>query len=234
MNDHLSKQFDNELESLRSQVLQMGGLVEAQVRGAIQAFSNGNLSLADQVVETETRVNTFEVDIDTDCSQIIVKRQPAATDLRLIMAVTKTVTDLERIGDEAHKIARMARQIHERGVADSGRFANIRHTGDAAVNMLRQALDAFARLDVQDAMRIITEDRVIDIEFKSVIRQLITYMMEDPRTISTALDIIWIAKAIERIGDHAKNICEYVIYIVKGTDVRHTKVQSAEGQSAKV
>lgn len=223
MSDHLSKQFDNDLEALRSQVLQMGGLVEAQVRGAIQAFANGNLSLAEQIIETEIRVNTFEVDIDTDCSQIIVKRQPAATDLRLIMAITKTVTDLERIGDEAHKIARMARQIHERGMADLGRFANIRHTGDAAVGMLRQALDAFARLDVDDAARVITEDRIIDVEFKSVIRQLITYMMEDPRTISTSLDIIWIAKAIERIGDHAKNICEYVIYIVKGTDVRHTK-----------
>ena len=222
-NEHLSKQFDNDLEALRSQVLQMGGLVESQVRGAIQAFSNGNLALADQVVATEVKVNAFEVQIDTDCSHIIVKRQPAATDLRLIMAVTKTVTDLERVGDEAHKVARMARQIHERGVVDVGHFANIRHTCDAAVNMLRQALDAFARLDVEDAGRIITEDRAIDFEFKAVIRQLITYMMEDPRTISTALEIIWIAKAIERIGDHAKNICEQVIYIVKGTDVRHTK-----------
>ncbi len=230
-NDHLSKQFDNELEALRSQVLQMGGLVESQVRGAIQAFSNGNLSLADQIVATEVRVNAFEVQIDTDCSHIIVRRQPAATDLRLIMAVTKVVTDLERIGDEAHKVARMARQIHEHGVVDVQHFANIRHTGDAAVNMLRQALDAFARLDVEDAGRIITEDRVIDFEFKSVIRQLITYMMEDPRTISTSLDIIWIAKAIERIGDHSKNICEQVIYIVMGTDIRHTKLEmGADGK----
>ena len=226
--DHLSKQFDNDLEALRSQVLQMGGLVEAQVRGAIQAFSTGDLALADQIVATEVRVNAFEVQIDTDCSHIIVRRQPAATDLRLIMAITKTVTDLERIGDEAHKVARMARQIHERGVVEVGRFANIRHTGDAAVNMLRQALDAFARLDVEDAGRIIAEDRAIDFEFKSVIRQLITYMMEDPRTISTALEIIWIAKAIERIGDHAKNICEQVIYIVMGTDIRHTKPEKDE------
>ena len=226
--DHTSKQFDNDLEALRSQVLQMGGLVESQVRGAIQAFSSGNLALADQIVATEVRVNAFEVQIDTDCSHIIVRRQPAATDLRLIMAVTKTVTDLERIGDEAHKVARMARQIHERGVVDMGHFANIRHTGDVAVNMLRQALDAFARLDVEDAGRIIAEDRAIDVEFKAVIRQLITYMMEDPRTISTALDIIWIAKAIERIGDHAKNICEQVIYIVRGTDIRHTKLETGE------
>jgi phosphate transport system protein len=222
-NDHLSSQYDNDLETLRSQVLQMGGLVESQVRGAIQAFSTGNLPLADQVIDAEARVNEMEVRIDTECSQIIVKRQPAATDLRLIMAVTKTVTDLERVGDEAHKIARMARQIHERGVIDAARFANIRHTGDVAVNMLRQALDAFARLNVLDATRMIDEDRAIDSEFKSVMRQLITHMMEDPRTISTSLDIIWIAKAIERIGDHAKNIGEYVIYIVKGTDVRHTK-----------
>ena len=227
-NDHLSKQFDHELEALRSQVLQMGGLVESQVRGAIQSFSNGNLPLADQIVAQEVRVNSFEVQIDTDCSQIIVKRQPAATDLRLIMAVTKVVTDLERIGDEAHKVARMARQIHQNGVVDVAHFANIRHTGDAAVNMLRQALDAFARLDSDAAGRVIAEDRAIDIEFKSVIRQLITYMMEDPRTISTALDIIWIAKAIERIGDHAKNICEQVIYIVMGTDVRHTKLEIDE------
>ncbi len=226
-NNHLSKQFDNDLEALRSQVLQMGGLVESQVRSAIQAFSEGNLTLGDQVMETEMRVNAFEVQIDTDCSQIIVRRQPAATDLRLIMAITKTVTDLERIGDEAHKIARMARQIHERDVKDFGRFANIRRTGDVAVNMLRQALDAFARLDVVDADRIIKEDRAIDDEFKSVVRQLITFMMEDPRTISMSLDIIWIAKAIERIGDHAKNICEYVIYIVKGTDVRHTQPGAA-------
>jgi len=227
--EHLSSQFDNDLEALRSQVLQMGGLVESQVRGAIQAFSNGDMLLAGQIIENEVRVNAFEVGIDTDCSQIIVRRQPAATDLRLIMAVTKTVTDLERIGDEAHKIARMARQIHERGIIlDAPRFANIRHSGDIAVKMLRESLDAFARLNIQDAGRIISEDRAIDTEFKSVVRQLITYMMEDPRTITTSLDIIWIAKAIERIGDHAKNICEYVIYIVMGTDVRHTKLDANE------
>ncbi len=229
--DHTSKQFDNDLETLRSQVLQMGGLVEAQVRDAIQAFSNGNISLADQIVETELRVDRFEIDIDSDCSQIIVRRQPAAADLRLIMAVTKTVTDLERIGDEAHKIARMVKQIHERGVADLSRFANLRHTADAAVNMLRQSLDAFARLDVKVAEQTILEDRVIDLEFKAVVRQLITFMMEDPRIISTALDIIWIAKAIERIGDHAKNICEDVIYIVHGTDVRHAKSGASEAEN---
>ena len=231
MSNHLSKQFDNDLEALRSQVLQMGGLVESQVRGAIQAFSQGNLSLADQIVETEVRVDRFEIDIDSDCSQIIACRQPAASDLRLIMAVTKTVTDLERIGDEAHKIARMTKQIHERGAADLSRFANLRHTADAALNMLRRSLDAFARLDVKVAEQIILDDRVIDLEFKSVVRQLITFMMEDPRTISTSIDIIWIAKAIERIGDHAKNICEDVIYIVHGTDVRHAKPNASEANT---
>ncbi|MFM9970862.1 MAG: phosphate signaling complex protein PhoU, partial [Burkholderiales bacterium] len=182
-------------------------------------------------VETEIRVDRFEIDIDSDCSHIIVRRQPAATDLRLIMAVTKTVTDLERIGDEAHKIARMAKQIHERSVTDLSRFANLRHTGDTAVNMLRQALDAFARLDEKVAEKIIMEDRIIDFEFKATVRQLITFMMEDPRTISTALDIIWIAKAVERIGDHAKNICEDVIYIVRGTDIRHKQLDAPSAEA---
>ena len=218
-NDHLSKQFDHELEALRSQVLQMGGLVESQVRGAIQSFSNGNLPLADQIVAQEVRVNSFEVQIDTDCSQIIVKRQPAATDLRLIMAVTKVVTDLERIGDEAHKVARMARQIHQNGVVDVAHFANIRHTGDAAVNMLRQALDAFARLDSDAAGRVIAEDRAIDIEFKSVIRQLITYMMEDPRNIGISAHLLFGAKNIERVGDHTTNIAETVHFLVRGFNI---------------
>lgn len=229
--EHLSKQYDNDLETLRSGVLQMGGLVEAQVRTAIDAFANGNQDLIDQVIANEPRVNECEVQIDDDCSHIIVKRQPAAGDLRLIMAISKTVTDLERIGDEAEKIARMSRQIHERGHADLHRFATVRHAADIAVSMLRQALDAFARLDAVDAASIIRQDATIDTEFRSILRQLITFMMEDPRTISTALEIVWIAKAIERIGDHAKNIAEDVIYIVKGTDVRHTAVEVVEREA---
>jgi phosphate transport system protein len=229
--EHLSKQYDNDLETLRSGVLQMGGLVEAQVRTAIDAFANGNQDLIDQVIANEPRVNECEVQIDDDCSHIIVKRQPAAGDLRLIMAISKTVTDLERIGDEAEKIARMSRQIHERGRADLHRFATVRHAADIAVSMLRQALDAFARLDAADAASIIRQDATIDTEFRSILRQLITFMMEDPRTISTALEIVWIAKAIERIGDHAKNIAEDVIYIVKGTDVRHTAVEVVEREA---
>jgi phosphate transport system protein len=229
--EHLSKQFDADLETLRSGVLQMGGLVESQIRGAIEAFANGNAGLIEQIVATEARVNECEVQIDDDCSHIIVKRQPAAGDLRLIMAISKTVTDLERIGDEAEKIARMSKQIHERGHADLHRFANIRHAADIALSMLRQALDAFARLDTSQAASIIRQDVAIDTEFRSILRQLITFMMEDPRTISTALEIVWIAKAIERIGDHAKNIAEDVIYIVKGTDVRHTAVEVVEREA---
>jgi phosphate transport system protein len=229
--EHLSKQFDADLETLRSGVLQMGGLVESQIRGAIEAFTNGNADLIEQIVAAEARVNECEVQIDDDCSHIIVKRQPAAGDLRLIMAISKTVTDLERIGDEAEKIARMSKQIHDRGHTDLHRFANIRHAADIALSMLRQALDAFARLDTAQAAGIIRQDRAIDTEFRSILRQLITFMMEDPRTISTALEIVWIAKAVERIGDHAKNIAEDVIYIVKGTDVRHTAVEVVEREA---
>jgi phosphate transport system protein len=230
-NELLSKQFDADLETLRSGVLQMGGLVESQIRGAIEAFTNGNADLIEQIVAAEVRVNECEVQIDDDCSHIIVKRQPAAGDLRLIMAISKTVTDLERIGDEAEKIARMSKQIHDRGHTDLHRFANIRHAADIALSMLRQALDAFARLDTAQAASIIRQDMAIDIEFRSILRQLITFMMEDPRTISTALEIVWIAKAVERIGDHAKNIAEDVIYIVKGTDVRHTAVEVVEREA---
>jgi len=227
--DHLSKQYDNDLETLRSAVLRMGGLVEAQIRGALDAFASGSQELIDQVIASEGRVDECEVNIDNDCSHVIVKRQPAASDLRLIMAITKTVTDLERIGDEAEKIARMSRKIHERGRADSQHLANIRHAADIAISMLRKALDAFARLDAADAASVIRQDVTIDTEFRSILRQLITFMMEDPRTISTALEIVWIAKAVERIGDHAKNIAESVIYIVRGTDIRHTKLAQMEG-----
>ena len=232
-NDHLSKQYDADLETLRSGVLQMGGLVESQIRGAIEAFANGNVDLIDQIVASEARVNEYEVQIDDDCSHIIVKRQPAAGDLRLIMAISKTVTDLERIGDEAEKIARMSKQIHERGHTDLHRFANIRHAADIALSMLRQALDAFARLDTAQAASIIRQDVAIDTEFRSILRQLITFMMEDPRTISTSINIVWVAKAIERIGDHAKNVAEQVIYIVKGTDVRHTSFEDIEREISK-
>ena len=222
MSDHASKQYDLDLGSIRSRVLAMGGLVESQIRRAVEALASGELALSDDVIAGDHRVNAMEVAIDGDCSQLIVRRQPAAGDLRMIFAISKTVTDLERIGDEAQKIARMAKNIHERGGNQAPPLVEVRHAAEAALSMLRRTLDAFARLDCGTAAEVIRDDAGIDTEFRSILRQLVTYMMEDPRTISTALDIVWVAKAIERIGDHAKNMAEYVIYIVKGTDVRHT------------
>lgn len=219
--DHLSKQFDSDLEEVRSRVLQMGGLVEAQILTSIECFTTGDHDKMAQVVESEFRVNAYEVEIDDMCVHIVARRQPTAGDLRLIMGVSKAVTDLERMGDEAEKIARMAGQIHERRGLQIPRSAEVRRSGEMAVAQLRRALDAMARLDPDEAERIIGEDALIDGEFRNILRQLITFMMEDPRTISTALEIAWIAKAIERIGDHVKNIAEQVIYIVRGTDVRH-------------
>ncbi|MGH8740318.1 MAG: phosphate signaling complex protein PhoU [Burkholderiales bacterium] len=223
MSEHASKQYDLDLGSIRSRVLAMGGLVESQIRRALDALASGDVALSDEVVAADHRVNAMEVALDGDCSQLIVRRQPAAGDLRMIFAITKTVTDLERIGDEAQKIARMAKNIQERGGTHAPSMVQVRHAAEAAISMLQRTLDAFARLDVDTAHEVIRDDAGIDTEFRSILRQLITFMMEDPRTISTALDIVWIAKAIERIGDHAKNMAEYVIYIVEGTDVRHTK-----------
>ena len=222
ISEHASKQYDLDLDSIRSRVLQMGGLVESQIRRALDALSSGERALIDQVIADDHRVNGMEVALDGDCSQVIVRRQPAANDLRMILAITKIVTDLERMGDEAQKIARMARNIHERGVTAPPHSVDVRHAAEVGLAMLRRALDAFARLDVSAAAGVIRDDAAIDSEFQSLLRQLITYMMEDPRTITTALEVIWIAKAIERIGDHAKNMAEQVIYIVRGTDVRHT------------
>ncbi|HZN86626.1 MAG TPA: phosphate signaling complex protein PhoU [Burkholderiales bacterium] len=228
MTEHASKQYDLDLDSIRSRVLQMGGLVESQIRRALEAFGSGERALIEQVIAEDHRVNAMEVALDGDCSQVIVKRQPAAGDLRMIFAITKTVTDLERIGDEARKIARMARSIHERGAQSVPLAVDVRHAAELAIAMLQRSLDAFARLDADAAAEVIAADAGIDSEFRSILRQLITYMMEDPRTISMALEIVWIAKAVERIGDHAKNMAEYVIYIVKGTDVRHTNPEQLE------
>lgn len=225
--DHTSKQFDTDLEDIRSRVLQMGGVVESQIMAAIEGLSTGSEDLINRVIDTEHRVNDSEKEIDDACVHVIARRQPAASDLRLIMGVSKIVTDLERIGDEAEKIARMARQIYGRGALSIPRTIDVRQTGDKAAMMLRRVLDAMARLDTTEAGKIIADDKLIDTGFRAIMRQLITYMMEDPRTISNALDIVWVAKAIERIGDHAKNIAEQVIYIAHGTDVRHTHPEAA-------
>jgi len=222
MSEHTSKQFDAELETVRTRVLQMGGLVEEQIQRAIGALSSGNMEEIDLVKENDHRVNAMEVELDEACSHIIARRQPAASDLRLIIAVVKTITDLERIGDEAEKIARMAKLIHEAERLHMPRV-DLRHVADLAVAMLRSALDAFARLDSKAALRVVQQDEAVDVEFRSILRELITFMMEDPRTISRCLEVLFVAKALERIGDHSKNMAEYVIYMVEGRDVRHLR-----------
>jgi phosphate transport system protein len=225
---HISTQFDTDLEDIRTRMLQMGGLVEAQVRAAVALYENGEDGKYDSIRATEDRINQFEIDLDDRCTHLIVRRQPAAGDLRLVMAVVKTITDLERIGDEAEKIARTALAMKNRGIVPLRGFSDVHIAANIAAGMLKDSLDAFARLDANMAGRIVRQDEDIDKEFHSILRQLITFMMEDPRTISTALDIIWIAKAIERIGDHAQNIAEYVIFVAKGTDVRHASMEQVE------
>jgi phosphate transport system protein len=227
MTEHTSKQFDSELESVRSRVLQMGGLVEQQIVRATEALVSGDMALLERVIADDHRVNALEVEIDESCSHILARRQPAAGDLRLIIAVIKTITDLERIGDEAEKIARMGKLIHGAERQHMPRM-DLSHVADRACAMLRQSLDAFARLDISEAARVVKQDRAVDDEFRAVMRQLITFMMEDPRTITRSLEILFIAKAIERIGDHSKNMAEYVVYMVKGRDVRHTAIEDVE------
>ena len=226
--EHTSKQFDAELEAVRAQVLQMGGLVESQIQLAIEALINDDVTLMDRVIVDDHRVNAMEVQIDESCNQIIVRRQPAAGDLRMVMTVVKTITDLERIGDEAAKIARMGKLLSQKKSLILPRYTEIKHIAELALDMLRKSLDAFARLDLFYTAQVVRQDELVDEEFRSIMRYLITFMMEDPRTISTALEILFIAKAIERIGDHAKNMSEYVVYMVKGKDVRHVTVEEIE------
>jgi phosphate transport system protein len=225
---HLSTQFDSELNGVSSKVMEMGGLVEAQIRLAIQSLSTFSVDTANQVTDAEDRVNAMELDIDRDLSSIIARRQPTARDLRLLIAIAKTTANLERAGDEADKIARMVKSILHSGSARALPSADLGLAADLASNQLRKALDSFARLDTAMAVGILKEDDIIDKEFDGFVRKLITYMMEDPRTISASLDLLFVAKAIERIGDHAKNIAEVVIYIVKGADVRHTTMAEIE------
>jgi len=231
--EHTSKRFDAELESIRSHVLQMGGLVESQIKSAIISLMEGDTELMNRVIDDDHRVNAMEVKIDEACSQVIAKRQPTAGDLRLVMMVVKTITDLERIGDEAEKIARMAKMLSEKHGLAVPRYHEIKHASEIAVEMLSKSLDAFARLDVETAASVVRQDDQVDHKFRSIMRYLITFMMEDPRTISTSLEILFVAKAIERIGDHAKNISEYVIYMVKGRDVRHVSIDEIEREILK-
>jgi phosphate transport system protein len=227
---HLSTQFDNELSGISTRVLEMGGLVESQVAQAVLALSTFNGDVATQVLEEEQRVNAMEIEIDRDLSSIIARRQPTARDLRLLIAVSKTIANLERIGDEAARIARTVQRLLNSGMSSRLRLpvADLSYESELATKQLRKALDAFARLDTEAAVEVLRHDDQIDQEFDGLMRKLITYMMEDPRTISSAIDLVFVAKAIERVGDHAKNLAEQIIYIVKGTDVRHSPVDTVE------
>ncbi|MHA3902153.1 phosphate signaling complex protein PhoU [Castellaniella sp. WN] len=227
MLEHTNKQFHSELETTRSMFLQMGGLVESMVLDGIQALSRGELQLVDRVREHERQVNQFEIDIDERISQLIARNQPTAGDLRLLLSVSKMLTDMERCGDEAEKIAKVARRLHESNTSYEP-VVELRHMADAVASMIRAALDAFAREDPIAAAQVVRNDKDVDKEWKASLRHIITYMIEDPRTISHSIDLIFIARALERIGDHAKNMAERVIYMVRGDDVRHTGVTNTE------
>ena len=227
---HLSTQFDAELSGISTRVLEMGGIVESQVARSVYALTNFSPEIAADVLLIEERVNAAEVEIDRDLSTIIARRQPTARDLRLLIAISKTIANLERVGDEAARIARTVQRLVNTGVSTRLRLPvkDLAYEAELAVAQLRKALDAFARLDVDKAVEVLKQDDMIDQEFEGLMRKLITFMMEDPRTISSSIDLVFVAKAIERVGDHAKNLAEQIIYIVKGTDVRHNPVDAVE------
>jgi len=224
---HISQQFENELQDIRSHVLAMGGLIEQQVAAALEALVKGDTELAREAIQADKKVNELEMTIDEECIQIIALRQPAAGDLRMVAGILKAITDLERIGDEAVSISRMALNLTEKD-RPKHNYRELQVLGNHVKGMLRDALDAFARLDVDQAIKIAKEDNEVDVEYEAVVRQLITYMMEDPRTVSRAIDMMWSARSLERIGDHAHNICEQIIYLVKGKDVRHMTSEEVE------
>ena len=225
---HLSTQFDAELSGISNRVLEMGGLVESQMAQSVYALTQFSGETATQVLQAEERVNTMEMEIDRDLSAIIARRQPTARDLRLLSAISKAIANLERVGDEAARIARTVQRLINTGVSSRLRLpvSDLSFGADLAIAQLRKALDAFARLDTGQALEVLRADDQIDREFEGLLRKLITYMMEDPRTISSSIDLVFVAKAIERVGDHAKNLAEAIIYVVKGTDVRHTSVDA--------
>ena len=218
--NHIMKQFDEELEEIRTRLMEMGGKVEQQLQKAVRAVTEADSSLAEEVIKEEKLVDEMEVDIDEACILIIARRQPAASDLRLVMMATKAINDLERIGDEAKKIANHAVILTEQEGTSQG-YKEVRHLGQSVTRMLAHALDAFARFDVDAAMKTLAEDNQIDLEYKTALRELVTYMMEDPRSISRVLNVLWVIRSLERIGDHTQNLCEQIVYVVKGKDIRH-------------
>jgi len=224
---HISHQFDAELESIKSHVLGMGGLVERQIEDALVAIIDADSQRAEEVIAREKQVNGLEVSVDDEATRILVKRQPAASDLRLVLVITKAVRDLERIGDESKKIAKLALKLTEEGPAPRGYF-EVRHIGAAVREMLHDTLDAFTRLDVDAALEVVRRDKSVDQEYRSATRELVTYMMEDPRSISRVMNIMWALRSLERIGDHARNISEQVFYLVKGKDLRHEGLENIE------
>ena len=228
LSTHVSSQFDEDLTRLRSLILEMGGLVESQIADVIEIYTTGTIEKVQTIIDADVKINEFEKRIDDDCTSLIAKRQPAASDLRLVFGITKIVTDLERVGDETKRMAKVIRRIIENNHSFP-RIVNIRHIAEAALAMIRAAMDAFARMESTPANEIIQSDDEVDAEFKSIMRQLITHMMENPKIIGTAMDIVWMARAVERIGDHAKNIAEQVVYIVEGRDIRHQQLRGANG-----
>jgi phosphate transport system protein len=227
LSHHISRRFNEDMERVRTRVLAMGGLVEDGLAKAITALVEGDSSLGESLAIDDLKVNGMEVAIDEECSRILATRSPAASDLRLIIAVIKTITDLERIGDEAEKIGNIASRLAAMERPEN-RYREIKHMGRIVSEMVHDALDAFARLDARAAVKVARRDRSVDEEYEAIQRQAITFMMEDPRSIRRALDVMWIVRALERVGDHAKNICEYVIFMVHGKDVRHTRLEDVE------
>ena len=219
--DHISQQFNNELNEIKTHLMEMGGLVEQQVKNAVHAIIDADSGKADEVLESDHTINSMEISIDEECARILARRQPAASDLRLVISVTKAITDLERIGDEATKVAHQAIALAEDGAAPKG-YVEIRHIGEQVSKMVHDSLDAFARLDVDQALTVVKADKRVDAEYATAMRALVTFMMEDPRSISRVLNVMWSLRSLERIGDHSRNIAQYVIYLVKGKDVRHT------------
>jgi phosphate transport system protein len=232
LNEHTSQQFEHELDDIRNKVLTMGGMVEKQVNDGLKALIESDGVLGEKVATSDYKVNQLEVEIDEACTKIIALRQPTAGDLRTVITMIKTITDLERIGDEAEKLGRFAVDLAIVDHSDHN-FTKLKHLGEQVRKTLRGSLDALARLDVNAAIRVAAEDQIVNTEFEALVRQLITFMMEDPRSIKRMLQIMWCARALERIGDHTKNVCEYVVFMVKGKDIRHTKLQDAEAVISK-